>query len=67
MNEEQIYVTRPYLPPLEKFTKLLEGIWARRILTNGGPVHQRLEDALCEYLGVKYISLFNNASTHKKY
>jgi dTDP-4-amino-4,6-dideoxygalactose transaminase len=31
-------------------------------LTNSGPFHQQLEDALCKYLGVPYISLFCNAT-----
>ena len=57
-----IYVTQPYLPPLEEFIPYLEKIWDNKILTNGGPFHQQLEKELCEYLGVKYISLFTNAT-----
>jgi len=40
----------------------LREIWDNRILTNGGPFHQKLEKALCEFLGVKHISLFNNGT-----
>jgi dTDP-4-amino-4,6-dideoxygalactose transaminase len=57
-----IYVTRPSLPPLEEFVPYLEQIWARGILTNGGPFHEQLETALCEYLGVPHISLFTNGT-----
>ena len=57
-----IYVTQPYLPPLEDFIPYLEKIWGNKILTNGGPFHQQLEQALCDYLGVKHISLFTNAT-----
>ncbi|MCC7069490.1 MAG: DegT/DnrJ/EryC1/StrS family aminotransferase [Burkholderiales bacterium] len=57
-----IFVTRPHLPPLEEFTSLLEEIWASRVLTNGGPFHERLEAALCEYLDVPHISLFTNGT-----
>jgi len=57
-----IYVTQPDLPPLDDFIPMLEQIWDSRILTNGGPFHQQLEDALCEYLGVPYISLFANGT-----
>lgn len=60
--KKPIYVTQPYLPPLEEFIPYLEKIWHSKILTNGGPLHQELENALCEYLGVKYISLFNNGT-----
>lgn len=59
---KQIFVTQPYLPPLEEFTPYLEKIWNNKILTNCGPFHQQLERALCEYLGVEYISLFSNGT-----
>jgi len=61
-KEKQIYVTQPYLPPLEEFTPYLEQIWRNKILTNGGPFHQQLEQALCEYLGVKHVALFSNGT-----
>lgn len=62
MAEEKIYVTQPYLPPLEEFVPYLEQIWANKVLTNGGPFHQQLEQALCDYLGVPHISLFSNGT-----
>lgn len=62
MSDKPIYVTQPYLPPLEEFIPYLEEIWASKTLTNGGPMHQRLEQALCEYLSVEHISLFNNGT-----
>jgi len=57
-----IYVTQPYLPPLEEFIPYLERIWDTRVLTNCGALHQQLETALCEYLGVKHIALFTNGT-----
>jgi dTDP-4-amino-4,6-dideoxygalactose transaminase len=57
-----IYVTQPHLPPLEEFLPYLEKIWESKWLTNNGMFHQQLEQALCEYLGVKYISLFANGT-----
>lgn len=57
-----IYVTQPYLPPLDEFVPYLESIWNGKMLTNSGPFHQQLERALCDYLGVKHISLFTNAT-----
>lgn len=56
------YVTQPLLPPLEEFIPYLEQIWKNKCLTNGGPFHQQLEQALCNYLGVKHISLFANGT-----
>jgi dTDP-4-amino-4,6-dideoxy-D-glucose transaminase len=58
----EIYVTQPYLPPLEEVLPYLERIWSNRRLTNGGPFHQEFEQALCEYLGVEHISLFANGT-----
>jgi len=62
MSDKAIYVTEPFIPPLEEFSKYLEQIWKNKTLTNGGPFHQQLEHALCDYLGVQYISLFNNGT-----
>ncbi|WP_445368978.1 DegT/DnrJ/EryC1/StrS family aminotransferase [Methylomonas sp. BW4-1] len=58
----QIYVTQPSLPPLDEFIPYLQQIWDSKILTNGGPFHQQFEQALCDYLGIKYISLFANGT-----
>jgi dTDP-4-amino-4,6-dideoxygalactose transaminase len=61
-TDEPVFVTRPFLPPLEEFQEYLRDIWASKWLTNDGKYHQELERALCEYLGVKYISLFANGT-----
>lgn len=61
-NKKPIYVTQPYLPDLKEFYPYLEAIWESKNLTNGGVFHQRLEAELCEYLGVKHISLFSNGT-----
>lgn len=55
-------VTQPYLPPLAEFTPYLEEIWQRKWVTNNGVFHQRLEAALCDYLGVEHLSLFANGT-----
>ncbi|WP_243349658.1 DegT/DnrJ/EryC1/StrS family aminotransferase [Parabacteroides sp. FAFU027] len=60
--ENVITVTSPLMPPLEEFIPYLEDIWQRKWLTNNGYYHQELEKALCDYLGVKYISLFSNGT-----
>lgn len=62
MNDKPIYVTEPYLPPLDEFIPYLEQIWASKKLTNNGPMHQQLEAALRDYLGVQEIALFNNGT-----
>lgn len=40
----------------------LEKIWTNKVLTNGGPFHQQLEEELCDYLGVEHIALFTNGT-----
>lgn len=62
MADKPIYVTQPHLPPLEEFQPYLEQIWASGQLTNNGPYHQQLEQALCDYLGVKHLALFANCT-----
>ena len=60
--KKPIYVTQPYLPPLEDFIPYLQKIWDNKILTNSGPFHQQLEQALCDYLGIEHIALFTNGT-----
>lgn len=57
-----IYVTQPDLPPLDEVVASLREIWEGRTLTNGGPFHQRFEQALCRELGVEHLSLFSNGT-----
>ena len=57
-----VYVTQPLLPDLQDFLPYLETIWENKVLTNAGPFHQQLEQALCDYLGVKHICLFANGT-----
>lgn len=61
-NKSPVYVTQPFLPPLEEFFPYLEEIWKNKVLTNGGVFHQELERALCEYLGVSHLALFSNGT-----
>lgn len=61
-DDDRINVTRPFLPPLEEFIPYLEDIWKRGKLTNKGPFHDAFEKALCDYLGINYISLFANGT-----
>ena len=60
--EQPIYVTQPFLLPLGEFQEYLKDIWQSKQLTNNGRYHQLLEKALCDYLGVEYISLFSNGT-----
>jgi dTDP-4-amino-4,6-dideoxygalactose transaminase len=60
--EKPIYVTRPYLPPLEEFCKGLQEIWDNQWLTNNGPILQRFTQELCNTFETDNICLFNNGT-----
>ena len=57
-----LYVAQPIMPSLDDFTALIAEIWQTKVLTNGGPFHQRLETALSAYLDVPTAMLFNNGT-----
>lgn len=60
--EKTITVTTPLLPDLDDFNSLLKEIWSSKWITNNGQFHQKLEEALCDYLKVPFISLFTNGT-----
>lgn len=59
---DAIYVTRPTMPDLQQYVRMLEGIWGRKWLTNQGPLHEALEARLRTFLGVDHLSLFCNGT-----
>ena len=61
---EPVFVTRPYLPDLAEFQRGCEEIWANRWLTNDGPMLERFERRLADYLKVpvENLALFNNGT-----
>ncbi|MEM9670723.1 MAG: DegT/DnrJ/EryC1/StrS family aminotransferase [Pseudomonadota bacterium] len=59
---DDIFVTKPFLPPLEEFSPYLQQVWDSGILSNCGPFHSEFERQLSDYLGVPFISLFNNGT-----
>lgn len=57
-----INVTKTYLPDKQKYKKYIDEIYENGWLTNNGPLVQRLEKRLAEYLGVKNIILVSNGT-----
>lgn len=57
-----INVTKTYLPNKEKYKKYIDEIYENEWLTNNGPLVQKLEKRLAEYLGVKNIVLVSNGT-----
>lgn len=62
MDKSKITVTSPLLPDLVDFYESLKDIWGKKWITNNGEYHKRLENALCAYLKVPYVSLFTNGT-----
>jgi len=60
--DKPIYITKPFLPPLEEFIEGLREIWGNHWLTNRGPLLRRYEQMLSEYFNVPNICLFNNGT-----
>jgi dTDP-4-amino-4,6-dideoxygalactose transaminase len=60
--ENPIYVTRPFLPPIEEFTAGLQEIWDNQWLTNNGPVLQRFARELSHYFQTDNACLFANGT-----
>jgi len=61
-ESDPIYLTKPFLTPLEEFLEYLELIWEKKQLTNKGTYHDTFENKLAEYLNVKHVSLFSNGT-----
>ena len=57
-----INVTKSYLPDLEEYVTLLQGVWERVHLTNDGPLLRDLEGKLKEFLGVKHLKFCSNGT-----
>ena len=60
--DEPIYVTRPLMPSMGALSARLEEVWQSRWLTNMGEQHERLGQAIRQYLDVPEASLFNNGT-----
>lgn len=56
----KINVTQSSMPDFNEYVEEIRSIWDTVWLTNMGPKHNQLEQQLCEYLDVPYISLFTN-------
>jgi dTDP-4-amino-4,6-dideoxygalactose transaminase len=60
--ENPIYVTKPFLPPIEEFAAGLQEIWDTQWLTNNGPVLQRFTRQLSHYFQTDNACLFANGT-----
>lgn len=61
MNQN-IFVSRPFLPPIEEYINYLNEIWESGILTNNGEMVRRLEKELKHILNISNLLLLTNAT-----
>lgn len=57
-----IPVTKPFLPPIEEYQKLVADIWHRQWLTNNGPLVNEFELKLKDYLHVPHLLFLTNGT-----
>ncbi len=56
----KVPLIQPTMPPPEEYIAEISSIWVTRKLTNLSPKHQKLEEALKDYLDVSQFQLFVN-------
>lgn len=59
---DPIYITRPFVAPLDTYTKLLDSVWQSQWFTNNGPLVRQLERDLCNRLSISNTILVNNGT-----
>jgi len=57
-----IYVTKPFLPPIEEYIEYLRNIWGSNILTNDGPYLREFERELSKLTKVKNVICLANGT-----
>lgn len=60
--EQPILVTRAFLPPRAELDAQLDRVYASHVLTNNGPLHRELEEALRARFDVPHLRLMANGT-----
>lgn len=58
----RIEITRPFFPPREELDEYIDQIYKNQWLTNDGPLVQRLENKLCNYLELERLALVSSGT-----
>ena len=56
----KIFVTRSSMPELDEYINEIRELWDTHWLTNMGPKHTQLQEALRDFMGVENVELFTN-------
>lgn len=60
--KDPIFVTKPFLPPIEEYYEEMKEIWESKWLTNNGVKHKKLRERLKNHLNINHLSLFVNGT-----
>lgn len=58
--KDPLFVTKAVLPEFDNYVEKIKPIWENNWLTNNGPIHDRLELRLKQYLKAENLTLFTN-------
>ncbi len=62
MSEKTILVTKPFVPNRKVLDGFLDEVWNREWFTNNGPLLQRYEQELSEYLDIEHLRVVGNGT-----
>lgn len=62
INMKKTLVTKPYLPPIDRYKNYIDKIWGNEHLTNHGPFLNELESKLKNFLSVDYFHFVTNGT-----
>lgn len=61
-NNKSIYISKPFLPPIEEYQQMIVGIWERNYLTNDGPLVKDFEKKIKNYLNSPELAFVSNGT-----
>lgn len=61
-KNNKVFVSKPFLPPIEEYIHFIRTTWNNSYLTNAGPLVRELENKLKTYLGVKHLFFVSNGT-----
>lgn len=63
MSTKAIPVTKSFLPPMQEYFDMIAPCWDNFCLTNNGPIVQKFETQLRDFLAAKHVFSTNNGTT----
>ncbi len=61
-NTKAVFVTKPFIPPFEEYTRRIKPLFEEGILTNNGKLVQEFEELIKNYLNVPHFQFITNGT-----